>query len=596
MGKDNNTVVILCATFFQNGGGGVDLHMLASYARSISVVAGVFFYDDLTTQNQELLELVADFKINKVILAGDRPGLCQPMIRAILRRSGASKAELILLSFDEYGLNSKTDPSIARAYLLCTINGKSFSGSGLREQLKVREETLIIGAGIAGIQASLEIAAAGYKVYLLERSGTLGGHMAKFDKTFPTLDCAACILTPKMVEVGQNPNIEILTCSDLLKLSGQPGDFTATLSVKTRRVDSSKCTGCGVCAEKCPTKVLNEFDEGTSYRKAIYIPFPQAVPNKYLVDSENCRFLTEGKCRVCEKVCPASCINLEEKDSVRDIKVGNIIVASGFRTFDAESVSAFGYRKFQNVLTSLEFERIVNASGPTGGNIVFPRIDKHRNRIFDPFGNEPRSVAIIHCAGSRDRNHNTWCSRVCCMYSLKLAHLAKEKLPKASVFEYYIDMRAGGKGYEEFYNRIRQEEDIHVIRGKTASVTEQGDKLHLRSEDIHGGRLIEQDIDMVILSVGLQPDKDAVKLAQILDISHDYQGWFSERGSIGFPVQSSRQGIYIAGACQGPKDIPDSVAQASAAAAEVLQSITRGSVSSDFSLAHLKTLESEIVQ
>jgi len=449
----------------------------------------------------------------------------------------------------------------------------------------VNDATLVIGGGIAGIQAALEIADAGRKVYLLEKSATIGGHMAMFDKTFPTLDCAACILTPKMVEVGQHPNIEMLTCSELQEVSGDPGNFTARILKRARRVDTSLCIGCGSCAEKCPSKVASEFDAFTTMRKAIYIPFPQAVPNKYLIDAAHCTYVQSGKCGVCARLCPVDdCINLDQKDESVEINIGNIIVATGFKTFDPSPLDRYGYGKYPNVVSSLELERLVNASGPTGGYITFRTQDKKGNWIFDPEtkDKQPGSYAIIHCIGSRDENNNKYCSRVCCMYSLKLAHLLKEKSPEAPVYEFFIDMRAYGKAYEEFYERIKGE-GVHMIRGKTAKIDQKGDKLLLRTENILQDRLMETEVDMVILSVGLEPGDDASGLASMLKLRSDTYGWYKEKEANADPVSTDIPGIYLAGVCQGPKDIPDTVAQASAAANHVLKNILKGSVTQGLS-------------
>lgn len=437
----------------------------------------------------------------------------------------------------------------------------------------VNPVTLVIGGGIAGIQASLEIANAGQKVFLVERTGTIGGYMATFDKTFPTLDCAACILTPKMVEVGQNQNIKLLTYSEVTSIDGPPGNYRVKILKKARYVNLATCIGCGTCAEKCPVRVHSEFDAGTTLRKAVYIPFPQAVPNKYLIDSEHCTYLTTRKCGVCAKVCPVpDCINYDEKDEELDITVGNIIISTGFKPFDAVRDDRFGYGLFPNVVTSLEFERVVNASGPTSGNIFLRTQDKKGNWIFQPEGIKPESVAIIHCIGSRDEKYNKYCSKVCCMYSLKLAHLVVEKLPDAKVYEFFIDIRAFGKGYEEFYKRIKHE-GVRLIRGRTAKVEQKNSKLLLRSEDIEGGRIVEQEVDMVILAVGLESRSDAENLAKMAGISRGDDGWFKESSYVTDSTGTSREGIFIAGVCQGPKDIPDTVVQASAAASRVLRNI-----------------------
>ncbi len=450
--------------------------------------------------------------------------------------------------------------------------------AGGAELPRVHPATVVIGGGIAGIQASLEIADAGFQVHLVERTGTIGGYMATFDKTFPTLDCAACILTPKMVEVAQHRNIELLTYSEVERISGRAGDFRVLIRKKARYVTLSKCIACGQCSEKCPVRVRSEFDSGVSLRKSIYIPFPQAVPNKYLIDRESCTYLKTKKCGVCAKTCPVpGCINYEDTDQEVEVAAGNIIIATGYKPFDAGRIARFGYGRFANVVTSLEFERLVNAAGPTGGAIVLKAKDKKGQLVFQPRNPEPESVAIIHCVGSRDENYNKYCSRVCCMYSLKLAHLIIEKLPKAKVHQFYIDLRAAGKGYEEFSNRIRHE-GVHLVRGRTAKVEEKEGKLHLRGEDILAGTLLEETVDMVVLAVGLEPREDAGTLADMAGITRGEAGWFAETDSLGCTTGTVKDGISIAGACQGPKDIPDTVAQASAAASRVIQSILTGRI------------------
>ena len=437
----------------------------------------------------------------------------------------------------------------------------------------------MIGGGIAGIQAALEIAESGNKVYLVERTGTVGGRMAMFDKTFPTLDCAACILTPKMVAVGQSKNIEILVLSEVQEVTGSVGDFKVKVFKKAAYVDASACVACGDCAQFCPMTASSEFDMGIANRKGIFIPFPQAVPNTYMINPETCNWHQSGgkKCGVCVKKCSKGAIHLDAKDEVLELKVGNIIVATGYDTLDPKRVDRYGYGKYPNILTSLEFERLTNASGPTGGKIAMKvqrtnKKTKAEEWVFEPDGPKPKAVAIIHCVGSRDQNYNKYCSRVCCMYSLKFAHLVREKVPDAKCYEFYIDMRAFGKGYEEFHERIR-EEGVHLLRGRSNSIVERDGQMYVHGEDIASNRLIDVPVDMVVLSVGLQPSKGADELAGKLNIPRDNDGWFRELNYNAEPNSTGRDGIYLAGVCQGPKDIPDTVAQASAAAAYVLGSI-----------------------
>ena len=523
-------------------------------------------------------EEIKENNIERIVITGYRPGFLKSFFARVMQIAGKNPERIILADISNGIYTGKSNTEYAKMILTCALNEVPFDTSLFGKQNHVQSETLVIGGGIAGIQAALEIADSHNKVYLVEKTGTIGGHMAMFDKTFPTLDCAACILTPKMVEISQHPYIELMTYSEVQQVSGEPGNYTVGILKKARRVNVKTCTGCGTCAEKCPSLAKSEFDQGTSMRKAIYMPFPQAVPNKYLIDADSCRYVKDGKCGVCVKFCPVEdCINLDEKDEMVEVNVGNIIVATGFKPFDASRMEKYGYGKYPNVLTSLELERLVNAAGPTGGSIVLRSQDKKGNWIFNTESPEPKSFALIHCIGSRDENYNKYCSRVCCMYSLKLAHLIGEKLPKAEIFEYYIDMRAYGKGYEEFYNRI-EEEGVHIIRGKTAKIEERDNQLLLRTEDIEQGRLMEQKVDMVILAVGLEPGTDTQKLASLLGIARSETGWLEESDALSQTDQTLNGGIFLAGTCQGPKDIPDSVVQGSAAASNVIKNIQQNSV------------------
>jgi heterodisulfide reductase subunit A len=394
--------------------------------------------------------------------------------------------------------------------------------------------------------------------------------MARFDKTFPTLDCAACILTPKMVSVGQHENIDLLSYSEVTGFQGYVGNFTATVRRKPRYVDEEKCNGCGTCETKCPLSVPSEFDCGMGKRKAIYRPFPQAVPSTPVIDTEHCLYFTKGVCKVCQKFCPTGAIDFEQKERVVDLKVGTAILATGFDLFDASRIKEYGYKRLPNVITSLEFERLTHASGPTGGRILLKN------------GKAPDSVAIVHCVGSRDRNYNEYCSRVCCMYSLKTAHLVHEKT-EAKVYEFYIDMRAFGKGYEEFYKRLL-EEDVTFIRGRVAEVTDvaqepsEKGRLVVVAEDTLLGIVRRIPVDLVVLSLGLEPGRDAVQVAHTFSISRSKDGFFLEKHPKLAPVSTAVDGVFIAGSCQGPKDIPDSVAQGAAAAANALSLIDRKEV------------------
>ena len=373
---------------------------------------------------------------------------------------------------------------------------------------------------------------------------------------------------------------------------------------------SDVCSTCGSCVFVCPTNaikldditdkkttsILSEFDAGLKERFPVYMSFPQAVPNKFIIDEDSCMYFNNNEaCQICNEVCEFKAIEYEKEDETIEVEAGNIVVATGFKIFDSKRIEQFGYGIFPNVFTSLEFERMVNASGPTSGEIVLKTRDEKGNWNISTDGDKPGSVALIHCVGSRDENYNKYCSKVCCMYSLKLAHLVKEKLPDAEVYEYYIDMRAFGKGYEEFYDRIK-EEGVNIIRGRTAKIEESNGQLLLRSEDILGDELIEQKADMVILSVGLEAREDSVEISNKLGISTDEEGWFVEANSNSDPVNTFTGGIAIAGVCQGPKDIPDTVAQASAAASRVVQSILKGKIKKSIKDLSFENIESQAKQ
>jgi heterodisulfide reductase subunit A len=569
----------------------IDIDAIAKYTLNLPEVESV---QDLGILPQidlnKLSDNIKSKNLERIVVAGDLPGYFKPVFTKAMAKTGGNTKEVRLASFQEHGAKNGHTLDRAKAIVACATMGVPFSLAAVPGGNPVNHATLVIGAGIAGIQASLEIANAGKQVYLIEQSGTIGGHMAMFDKTFPTLDCAACILTPKMVDVGQHELINLMTLSKVISVSGKPGAYRVKIKHKARRVDIDSCVACGLCVDACPVKVKSEFDAEISVRKAIYIPFPQAVPNAYLIDGENCRYvLSEGqKCAVCERKCPKDCIQLDEEDSFSDIEVGNIIIATGYELLDVSHIDQYGYGRFPNVLNSLEFERLTNASGSTGGKIVcktkqYNRKIKKDEWIFSPEGVPPRNVAIIHCVGSRNKKYNAYCSRVCCMYSLKFAHLIKEKIPNVNVYEFYIDMRAFGKGYEEFAERIKSE-GTFVIRGHSADVSMVGDQMKVRGEDILNDRLVEFDVDMVVLAVGLIPSPGTEALSRMLGINRDADGWLSELDYNGSPTDTDKGGIYVAGMCQAPKDIPDTVAQASAVAAGVLGSLTNekgiGSMSS----------------
>lgn len=429
-------------------------------------------------------------------------------------------------------------------------------------EIGVTKKALVIGGGIAGIQTALDIAEAGYKVDILEQSPSIGGKMAQIDKTFPTLDCSACILTPKMVDAAQHPNITLHTYSEVKNVGGYVGNFQVDIRKKARYVDMDKCTGCGVCTEKCPSKkAKNEFEEGLSKRGAIYTPFAQAVPNVPVIDEKECIKLKTGKCGLCEKLCSAGAIKFDDKEEVITENYGAIVVATGYDLINLDKFGEYQYSDHPDVVTSLEFERITNAAGPTSGKFVRPSD-----------GNRPKKVVFVQCVGSRDKTERgkSYCSKICCMYTAKHAMLIKEKYPDIEAYVFYIDVRTPGKNFDEFYRRAVEDYGVNYIKGMVGKVFPEGDKLMVHGVDTMSGETLVIDADMVVLAAATKAKDDAVDLKRKLNISTDSDNFFTEAHAKLKPVETASAGIYLAGACQGPKDIPETVAQASAAAAKAI--------------------------
>jgi len=557
----------------------VDVKELSRWAGEELAEAGVVVARDYefmcSSLGQELIE--ADIKeqgLTRVVVAACSPHLHENTFRTATERGGLNRYLCELVSIREQVSWVHTDRDLATAKSKAVIQSgvQRVSENEPLEALTVpiHPATLVVGGGIAGIQAALEIADAGFPVIMVEREPSIGGHMAQFDKTFPTLDCAACILSPKMVSVGDHPNVTLLTWSEVERVDGYVGNFTVTVRKRARYVNEELCTGCGICVEKCPKRVVDDvFEAGLGYRKAVYRPFPQAVPKYPVIDTASCIYFERGKCKACQMFCPTDAIDFEQQDEILSFEVGNIVLATGFDLFDASRISQFGYGRLANVFDSLELERLCNAAGPTAGRVVL------RDGVT-----EPKSVGIIHCVGSRDRNYNSYCSAVCCMYSLKLAHLVKERTG-AEVYNFYIDMRTNMKDYDEFYQHV-MEEGVHLIRGRVAEVTdaarmpgEEG-KIIIQAEDTFVGRQRRVPVDMVILSAGLQPRHDAKEVAHRFGISCSANGWYIEKHPKLDPVATMTEGVFVAGCVQGPKDIPASVAQGAAAAARILGRIQQG--------------------
>lgn len=559
-----------------NIAGMVDVAKVTEYAASLPMVTSAREYKYMCSDpGQELVKNdIKELGLTRVVVASCSPLMHEGTFRRACAEAGLNPFLYQMANIREHcswvTADREEATNKAKHIVAAAVMRVPYQEALEAKQFPVNPAALVVGGGIAGIEAALQLATSGKKVYVVEREPSIGGHMAQFDKTFPTLDCAACILTPKMVDVAQHPNIELLSYSTVEDVKGFVGNFKVRVRSKARYVDEEKCTGCGECETKCPAKVPSEFEMGLGLRKAIYRPFPQAVPNIPVIDRANCTYFLRGKCKVCQKFCPREAIDFEQQDTIRDLEVGTVILATGFDIFDPTVMRQYGYGRLDNVVTGLEFERLTHANGPSSGKILLQN------------GKAPESVAILHCIGSRDEHHSEYCSRVCCMYSLKFAHLVKEKT-NADVYEFYIDMRAFGKGYEEFYKRLLHE-NVIFIRGKGAEVTDAAEspaevgKLIVKAEDTLLGLVRRIPVDMVVLSTGLIPARDASEVARIFSISRGKDGFFLERHPKLAPVSTASDGIYIAGACQGPKDIPDTVAQGGAAAAVALTLLDRGRV------------------
>jgi len=424
---------------------------------------------------------------------------------------------------------------------------------------------LVIGAGVSGMQASLDLAESGFKVYMVEKTPTIGGRMAQLDKTFPTNDCAMCTLAPKMVEVSKHPNINLLMYSEVVSIKGEEGNFEITIKRHPRYISEEKCNGCGLCAEVCPIKIPNEFDEGIGVRKAVYAPFPQTVPLIYTIDMEHC-----NNCGLCKVVCEAGAVDYEMQESEIKVEAGSIIVSTGYDLFDSSALEEYGLGRYQNVVSNLQFERLLSASGPTEGHIIRPSD-----------GAAPQKIAFIQCVGSRDVRHYPYCSQICCMASTKEAILAKEHLPEVESTIYYMDLRAFGKGFQEYVNRSKNECGVNYIRARPSQILEdhKTKNLIICYDNTFTGEFKEEEVDLVVLAPALKPSTGSKKLAKILGIDTDGYGYFSEV-SEETPFDTIKPGIFVTGVCTGPKDIPDSVGQASGAAAraESLLAESRGSL------------------
>ncbi|MGA9049320.1 MAG: CoB--CoM heterodisulfide reductase iron-sulfur subunit A family protein [Dehalococcoidia bacterium] len=568
-----------------NIGGVVDIARVVEAARKMPMV--VTASDNKYTCSEpgqaSVRQAIADNKLNRVVIAACSPRMHEPTFRKAVASAGLNPYLLEIANIREqcswvhgHDKEKATDKAIE---LVKMAVAKVIRHESLYpREVPVTKRALVIGGGITGIQAALDIANAGHEVVLLEQEPSIGGRMAQLDKTFPTLDCSACILTPKMVDVANHPNIKLLTYAEIKEVRGFVGNFKVEITQKARKVDHSKCTGCGTCWQKCPEKSASEFDLGLGNRASIYIPFAQAVPTKPVIDITHCRYtkylrwVAEGEqgkkppeCRICEKICPTGSIAWNQEPQTITEEFGAIVVATGFQVYDHSHYEEYGGGAYPDVISGMQLERLMNASGPTGGEIIRPSDGAH-----------PKTVAFVCCVGSRDQaKGRTYCSKVCCMYTAKHAIMLREHDPDVQCYIFYIDVRTGGKDYEEFYLRALDDAGAIYIKGRPSKIYRDGKKMIVLGEDALMGRPIEVAADLVVLATGMEPRTGADKLAQKLNISYNTYHFLVEAHPKLRPVETQTDGIFIAGACVGPRDIPESVAQGGAAAAKVAALFSR---------------------
>ena len=510
-------------------------------------------------------EAIKEHKLDGIVVAACSPRMHEPTFRKACAEAGLNPYLCEMSNIREHcsWVHPKDDLTTEKAQDLVRVMVEKVRKNKPLDPIKVpvTKTALVIGGGVAGIQAALDIANCGHKVIMVERQPSIGGHMSQLSETFPTLDCSQCILTPRMVEIAQHPNITLYTYAEVEKLDGYIGNFKVKIRKKSKSLDEKLCTGCGLCTTKCPQKKIpNEFERGLGFRPAIYVPFPQAVPNKPVIDKENCTYYLKGKCKVCEIVCPTKAIRFDQPDEIVEEEVGAVVLCTGFEVLKPDFFPEYGYGKYKDVIDGLQFERLASASGPTNGEIRRPSD-----------GTIPKKIVFVACAGSRDPAKGIeYCSKICCMYTAKHAMLYKHKVHDGIPYVFYMDIRAGGKMYEEFVRRAIVEEETQYIRGRVSTIYEKNGKLIVKGADtLMGGKAVEIEADMVVLATASVASRGSEELAQKVHVSYDSHKFFAEAHPKLKPVETNTAGIFLAGACQAPKDIPESVAAASGAAVKV---------------------------
>src|SRR5512139_1862582 len=559
----------------------VDVEKVAEAARQLLGVAHACEYKYMCSDPGQVLlkKAVAEHKLDGVVVAACSPRMHEKTFRKAAEQAGLNPFLCEMANIREHcsWVHEDRDEATAKAIDIVHMLVERVKRNRKLQPISVpvTKRSLVIGGGIAGIQAALDIADAGHQVVLVEREPSIGGHMAQLSETFPTLDCSQCIMTPKMVDVANHPNITLHTYSEVENVDGYIGNFQVTIKKKARSVDMGRCTGCGICMEKCPQKKIpNAFDKNLGMRTAIYVPFPQAVPNTPVIDRENCTYFKSGKCGVCQKVCGPGAVDYTQEDQLVVEPVGAIVVATGFELYsitekpkgsEIKGYGEFGHGKIPDVIDGMTFERLASASGPTGGKILRPSD-----------GKEPHSVVFVQCVGSRAREKGiSYCSKICCMYTAKHTMLYKHKVHDGQAHVFYMDIRAGGKNYDEFVRRAIEQDGAKYHRGRVSKITEENGKLIVRGVDTLAGEPVTVEADLVVLASAMRPSDNVEELAQKLNVGYDENGFLSESHPKLRPVETNAAGVFVCGACQGPKDIPESVAQATAVAGKVMMMFSR---------------------
>jgi len=569
-----------------NIAGTVDVARVAAETRMLPgvVYATDYMYTCSEPGQAEIKKAIRDEGLSRVVVAACSPRMHEVTFRRTVEKAGLNRYLFEMANIREHCSwigedreeNTRKAVETVRMAVAKVIRNKPLVSSSF----PVKKRVLVIGAGVAGMQAALDCADGGLETVVVEKSPSIGGMMARLDKTFPTIDCSICILGPKMVDVAQHELISLHAYSEIEDIKGYVGNYEVKVRKKATYVDWSKCTGCGECMEKCPGKnAYDHFNYGVAPTKAINIPFPQAIPKKARIDREFCRQFIKGKCGVCAKVCPTKAIDYEMADEFVTEEVGAIIVATGYGLLGQEKLPEYGAGRYPDIISGIQYERLLNASGPTQGHILRPSD-----------GAEPKSVVFISCAGSRDRSIGVpYCSNFCCMYIAKQAILTKDHIPDSRSYVFYMDIRASGKGYDEFTRRAQEEYGVRYIRGRVSRIYPKGKKMVVKGADTLLGAQVEVEADLVVLATAAVAAPGAAELAEKLHISYDTNGFYVESHPKLRPVETNTAGVYLAGAAQGPKDIPASVGQGSAAAAKVLSLLSKEMLESDPVIAHVNT-------